>query len=137
MEATIITPVAVEERKKLMIRAGDTVCVNQKVKEGDKYRLQAFEGITIATKHGNSAGATFTIRRVIDSVGVERIFPLYSPMIDSIKIVKRADTGRAKLYFIREKAAKEIKRKIRTLLQKDKSDNTDTKIGKKEEETAA
>ena len=102
-----------EERTALGLRAGDTIRVWQKIKEGDKSRLQAFEGLVLARKHGDEAGATFTVRKTIDGVGVERIFPLYSPMIDEIEVVRRSKVRRAKLYFVREKAAKEIKRQMR------------------------
>ena len=102
-----------EGRVALGLRSGDTVRVWQKIKEGEKSRLQAFEGLVLARKHGDEAGATFTVRKVIDGVGVERIFPLYSPMIDEIEIVKRSKVHRSKLYFVREKAAKEIKRQMR------------------------
>ena len=102
-----------EERTALGLRAGDTIRVWQKIKEGEKSRLQAFEGLVLARKHGDEPGATFTVRRTIDGVGVERIFPLYSPMIDEIEIVRRSKVHRSKLYFVREKAAKEIKRQMR------------------------
>ncbi len=107
------TPIKMEERTALGLRAGDTIRVWQKIKEGEKSRLQAFEGLVLARKHGDEAGATFTVRRTIDGVGVERIFPLYSPMIDEIEIVRRSKVHRSKLYFVREKAAKEIKRQMR------------------------
>jgi large subunit ribosomal protein L19 len=102
-----------EERVALGLRSGDTVRVWQKIKEGEKSRLQAFEGLVLARKHGDEPGATFTVRKVIDGVGVERIFPLYSPMIDEIEVIKRSKVHRSKLYFVREKAAKEIKRQMR------------------------
>ena len=70
-----ISPVNIEERKKMDIRPGDTICVWQKIKEGDKSRLQAFEGIVLARKHGAEAGGTITVRKVIDGIGVEKIFP--------------------------------------------------------------
>ena len=98
----------------LGLRSGDTVRVWQKIKEGDKTRLQAFEGLLLARKHGDEPGATFTVRKVIDGVGVERIFPLYSPVIDEIEVVRRSKVRRSKLYFVREKAAKEIRRQMRT-----------------------
>ena len=69
----------------------------------------------MACKHGKEAGATFTVRKVVDGVGVERIFPLYSPMIDKIEVVKSAKVRRSKLYHIRDKATKEIKRQMRNL----------------------
>ena len=104
----IISPVNVEERKSLDLRAGDSVRVWQKILEKGKTRLQAFEGLVLARKHGTEAGATFTVRRVASGVGVEKIFPLYSPNIDKIEILKRTKVRRAKLYHIRDKAAKEI-----------------------------
>ena len=102
-----------EERKNLGIKSGDTIRVWQKIQDKGKTRVQAFEGIVLAKKHGNEAGATFTIRRVLDGVGVEKIFPLYSPVIDKIEITKRAKVRRAKLYYIRDKASKEIKKQMR------------------------
>jgi large subunit ribosomal protein L19 len=89
------------------------VRVWQKILEKGKTRLQAFEGLVLATKHGREAGATITIRRVASGVGVEKIFPLYSPTIDKIEVVKRSKVRRAKLYHIREKATKEISRQMR------------------------
>jgi large subunit ribosomal protein L19 len=110
-----ISSVNIEQRKKLGLRAGDTVKVMQKIKEKDKFRLQAFEGIVISRKHGDEAGGTFTIRKVTSGVGVEKIFPIYSPMIDKIEIVKRSKVRRAKLYHIRNKATKEIKHQMRNV----------------------
>ena len=108
-------PVNIEERKKTDIRSGDTVRVWQKIKEGDKTRLQAFEGIIIAKKHGAESGATFTVRRLSGGFGVERVFPLYSPNIEKIELMRRSKTRRAKLYHIREKAAKEIRKRMKQL----------------------
>ncbi len=112
------TSVNVPERKKLDMRAGDTVRVYVKIKEKDKdkkdrIRLQSFEGMVLARKHGTEPGATFTVRKVSGGVGVERIFPLYSPIIDKIEIVRRTKTRRSKLYYVREKVAREIRRKMR------------------------
>ncbi len=123
----IISPVKIEDRKNLDIKPGDTVKVWQKIQEKGKTRLQAFEGLILARKHGTEAGATFTVRKVIDSVGVEKIFPLYTPMIDKIEVLRRSKVRRAKLYFVREKAAKEIRRQMRRMLAIDKDQNTDTK----------
>lgn len=111
--AFVISPVDMEARKTLDVRPGDTVRVWQKIEEKGKYRLQAFEGLVLARKHGTEAGGTFTVRRVASGVGVEKIFPLYSPMIDRVEIVKRARVRRAKLYFIREKVAREARRQLR------------------------
>ena len=88
--------------------------VYQKIEEAKgKFRIQMFEGLVLARKHGTEAGATFTVRRVASGVGVEKIFPLYSPMVDKIEIVKRSRVRRAKLYFIREKVAREARRQLR------------------------
>jgi large subunit ribosomal protein L19 len=112
------TPVKVSERKKLDMRSGDTVRVFVRIKEvgkdkKDRIRLQAFEGLVLARKHGTEPGATFTVRKVSGGVGVERIFPLYSPIIDKIEIVRRTKTRRSKLYYIREKVAREVRRKMK------------------------
>src|SRR5574343_1870515 len=98
----IISPVKLEERKNLNIKSGDTVKVWQKIQEKGKTRLQAFEGLIIAHKHGTEAGATFTVRKVASGVGVEKTFPLYSPLIDKVEVVRRAKVRRNKLYYIRE-----------------------------------
>ena len=100
-------------RKNLDLRPGGTVRVYQKIEEKGKIRLQAFEGLVLARKHGAEAGATFTVRRVASGVGVEKIFPLYSPMIDRIETVKRTRVRRAKLYYIRHKVAREARRQLR------------------------
>ncbi len=112
------TSVNVSERKKLDMRAGDTVRVFVRIKEKDKdkkdrIRLQSFEGMVLARKHGTEPGATFTVRKVSGGIGVERIFPLFSPIIDKIEIVRRTKTRRSKLYYVREKVAREIRRKMR------------------------
>lgn len=124
MAVKIITPANIEERRKIDIRPGDLVRVWQKIEEDKgKFRLQAFEGLVLAKKHGREAGATFTVRKVVDGVGVERIFPLYSPMIDEIEFVRRSKVRRAKLYFIRRKAAKEIRHQMRRIMaMKEESD---------------
>jgi len=129
---TNISPVNMEERKKLDIRSGDTVRVWQKIVEGGKTRLQAFEGLVLARKHGSEAGSTFTVRKVTSGVGVEKIFPLYSPLIDSVEFIKRSKVRRAKLYHIRKKAAKEISRQMRRELTK--KDEVEEAPAPKEEE---
>ncbi len=105
--------VNIEQRKKIDLRAGDTVKVSQKILEGGKIRSQTFEGLVLARKHGTEAGATFTVRKVTSGVGVEKIFPLYSPAIEKIEVIRRAKVRQAKLYHIRKKAAKEISREMR------------------------
>jgi large subunit ribosomal protein L19 len=96
-------------------RAGDTVRVNVKVKEGDKERVQAFEGVVIARK-GAGVSATFTVRKISNGVGVERIFPLHSPMLESLSVVRRGRVRRAKLFYLREltgKATRIKEKKVR------------------------
>lgn len=110
------TPVDTDARAKLDFRAGDTVRVWSKIpEEKDKFRLQAFEGIVLARKHGREPGATFTVRKVASGIGVERIFPLYSPMIDKVEMVKKSRARRSKLYYIRDKAVKDVRRKMRSV----------------------
>ena len=111
-----LSPINMEARKKLEFRAGDTVRVWVKVLEDaekKKYRLQAFEGLVLARKHGSEPGATFTVRKVASGVGVERVFPLFTPMIDKIELVKRSMVRRAKLYYVREKAVRDVRRKMK------------------------
>lgn len=84
---------------------GDTIRVRVRVREGDKERVQPFEGLCIA-RRGGGANATFTLRRVSGGVGVERIFPLHSPWISGLEVVRRGDVRRAKLYYLRERRGK-------------------------------
>ena len=109
------SPVDIEARAKLDFRAGDTIRVWSKIKdEKGKFRSQAFEGMVLARKHGTEAGGTYTVRRIASGVGVERIFPLYSPMVDKIEIVKRANAKRSKLYYVRTKAVKDVRKRMRS-----------------------
>jgi len=110
-----VSPVNMEDRKNLGLRAGDTVKVHLKIEDKGKIRTQVFEGIVLARKHGSEPGATFTVRKVVDGIGVEKIFPLYSPNIDRIEIVRRSTVRRAKIYYIREKVAREIRRQMRRM----------------------
>jgi large subunit ribosomal protein L19 len=133
MSNKIISPVNVELRKKIDIRPGDTVRVWQKIEEDKgKFRLQAFEGLVLSRKHGREAGGTFTVRKVVDSIGVERTFPLYSPMIDSIEMVRRSKVRRAKLYFVREKATKEIRKQMRRTMEAKYEEETPVEAVKEE-----
>lgn len=84
------------------LRSGYTVRVQQKIREGDKERLQAFEGTIIKVNSGVSVGKTFTVRKIVDGVGVEKIFPLHSPNIAKIEVMKKSRVRRAKLYYLRE-----------------------------------
>ena len=92
---------------------GDTVLVNVKVKEGDKSRVQAYEGVCIA-RHGAGISQNFTVRKISYGEGVERVFPLFAPMIDSVKVVRRGKVRRAKLYYLRNlrgKSARIVEKK--------------------------
>lgn len=84
---------------------GDTVIVNVKVKEGDRSRVQAYEGVCIA-RSGGGLNENFTVRKMSYGEGVERVFPIFSPMIDSIKVVRRGAVRRAKLYYLRGRTGK-------------------------------
>lgn len=101
---------------RLNLKPGMIVKVHQKIKEIDvkgqeKERIQIFEGMVLATKHGHEPGATFTVRKVSDGVGVERIFPLYSPVVEKVELVRQMKVRRSKLYFLRDysKKLKEVK----------------------------
>ena len=95
----------------LDIRPGDTVRVHQKIKEGNKERLQVFEGVVLARKHGKGINATITVRKISSGVGVERIFPIHSPSLDKIEVVKHSKVRRAKLYYLREAKGKKARLK--------------------------
>lgn len=110
---TGVSPIDLTARRALSLRAGMTVRVWQKIVEGDKTRLQNYEGLIIACCHGGEAGATFTVRRVASGVGMEKTFPLFSPVIDKIEIVKKAKVRRAKLYYVRTKSRRDIRRKVK------------------------
>lgn len=122
-----LSPVNMAERKALDFKSGDVLKIATKVKEGkDKFRIQNFEGLCLARKHGAEAGATFTVRKMSGDIAVERIFPLYSPMIESITVVRSSKTRKSKIYFVRTKAAKETRKKLRNV-RKTQARNTDTK----------
>jgi large subunit ribosomal protein L19 len=96
-------------------RSGDTLRVNVRVKEGDKERIQAFEGVCIA-RRGSGVSETFTVRKISNGVGVERIFPVHSPMIGDIQVMRRGRVRRAKLYYLRNltgKATRIKEKKVR------------------------
>lgn len=90
------------------IEVGDYVRVNVKIREGDKERIQAFEGTVIARK-GSGIGETFTVRRVSYGVGVERVFPVHSPNVKNVTVVRKGRVRRAKLYFLRDRVGKAAK----------------------------
>ena len=99
-------------------RAGDTLRVNVRVKEGEKERLQAFEGVCIA-RRGAGVSETFTVRKISNGVGVERIFPVHSPMLSEITVVRRGRVRRAKLFYLRNvtgKSARNREKKVRVVV---------------------
>ena len=87
---------------------GDTVKVHVQIKEGDKSRIQIFEGTVIAKKHGG-VSETFTVRRVAHGCGIERVFPLHAPVVDKVEIVRKGKVRRAKLYYLRNRVGKAAK----------------------------
>ena len=103
-----------EQLKKVPeIKAGQTIRVYQKIKEGAKERIQPFEGLVIATKHGKGLDGTFTVRKISEGIGVERVYPLHSPTIDKIEILKISKVRQAKLYYMRERFGKKARMKKR------------------------
>lgn len=97
------------------IRPGDTVRVHQRVKEGDKTRIQVFEGVVLAHKHGKGINATITVRKISQGVGVERIFPLHSPLVEKLEAIRHAKVRRAKLYYLRAAKGKRARLKAKEL----------------------
>lgn len=87
-------------------KIGDTVRVHFRIVEGEKERIQVFEGVVIAHKRGESANATFTVRRVAFGVGVERVFPLHSPRVEKVVVIREGSVRRAKLYYLRDRSGK-------------------------------
>lgn len=114
------------------VRPGWTIKVFQKIKEGDKSRVQAFEGMVIARKHGSEPGGTIIVRKVTDGIGVEKTFPVYLPSIDKVQVVRRTTARRAKLFYIREKSSREIKRKVKS----EKANTVSEKPAESQEESA-
>jgi large subunit ribosomal protein L19 len=100
-----------QEKELPLVRPGDTIKVHQKIKDGDKERIQVFEGIVIARKHGKGISATITVRKVVDGVGVERVYPIHSPAIDKIEVLRHGKVRRSKLYYLREAKGKKSKLK--------------------------
>ncbi|MDP3989050.1 MAG: 50S ribosomal protein L19 [bacterium] len=111
----MISPVDMGARTKLGIKAGDVVRVHLKIEEKGKIRLQVFEGLVIARKHGNEPGGTITVRKIASGVGVEKVLPLFSPAIDHIDIVRSSKARRSKIYFVRDKSTKALSRKFKQL----------------------
>ena len=97
-----------------VFRSGDTISVDVKVVECNRTRLQIFEGVVIAISSGHGLDKTFTVRKISNGVGVERVFPFHSPNIDSMKVVKKGKVRRAKLYYLRKLKGKAARIKERT-----------------------
>ncbi|MDZ7958141.1 MAG: 50S ribosomal protein L19 [Aulosira sp. DedQUE10] len=110
----IIRSIEAEQLKSNLpeIYVGDTVKVGVKIKEGEKYRIQPYEGVVIARRNGG-INETITVRKVFQGVGVERVFLLHSPRIDSIKVMRRGKVRRAKLYYLRQRVGKATRIKQR------------------------
>ena len=107
---------------------GDTLVVNVKVKEGERTRVQAYEGVCIA-RNGGGLNESFTVRKISYGEGVERVFPIYSPMIDSIKVARRGKVRRAKLYYLRDRRGKSARIAERTERPSDKAKRAAAKTG--------
>ena len=94
-------------------KAGDTIDVVTKIKDGDKTRLQHFQGIVLQRRHKNTSGETFTIRKVVSGIAIEKIFPILSPIIDSITVLKKGIVRRARLFYLRKSEHKKTKIKMK------------------------
>ena len=101
------------EKKFEDLQVGWTVRIHQKLKEKDKAKNQQFEGMIIARKHGNEPGGTITVRKMSGGIGVEKVIPLRLPSIEKIEVIKRPRVRRAKLYYLRAKSSKEIRKKTK------------------------
>jgi len=95
--------------------AGDTVRVNFRIREGDRERVQAFQGVVIRRQNGKGPSANFTVRRITAGIGIERIFPLHSPLIESLEVTRRGSVRRAKLYYLRGLQGRAARIKEKTL----------------------
>ena len=116
------------------IKTGWTIKVFQKIKDGEKTRTQAFEGTVIARKHGDTPSGTITVRRVHGGFGMEKIFPIFMPTIEKVEVIKRAKVRSSKIYYLRDKTAKEIRKKVRLEQVKatQETDESETEESKKE-----
>ena len=101
------------ENKLKDLETGWTVKIHQRIKEGEKTRVQAFEGTIISKKHGTEAGGTITVRKVTDGIGVEKTYPIHLPSIEKVQVLKKPRTRRAKLYYLRDKTSREIRKKMK------------------------
>ena len=109
---TVLEKFNADQEKELPdIRPGDTIKVHQKIKEGDKERIQIFEGIVLARKHGKGINSTITVRKVVDGVGVERVFPVHTPAVAKFEIIRSGKVRRSKLYYLRTAKGKKARLK--------------------------
>lgn len=100
------------QKKKIPeFRSGMTVCINQKIREGNKERIQAYQGLIIKVSSGSGIEKTITVRKVVDGIGVERIFPIYSSNIKKLDVIKKATVRRSKLYYLRKRSGKSARLK--------------------------
>ena len=108
MSFSILKKIGDEQKKKAVVdvRSGDTVKVTQKIKEGEKFRLQVFEGVVIRTDRKDSHTARITVRKIASGVGVEKSFLIHSPLVEKIEVVKRAKVRRKNLTYLRERSGK-------------------------------
>jgi large subunit ribosomal protein L19 len=126
-----IREMGMENRNFPAFDVGDTIAVHQRIKEGDKERIQIFEGDVIAKKHGNCISSTFTVRKIgAHSVPVERVFPYFSPRIDSIKFIRKGVARRAKLYYLRNRVGKaaRVQELIVTKQERESAGGTTTQV---------
>lgn len=118
------------------IKAGMHIRVHEKIKEKDRERIQIFEGIVLAKKHGKGINATFTVRKVVDGIGVEKTWPLHSPMVEKIEIIKTPRLRRAKLYFLRHLSPTKIRKKLsvfESVVAEQKTSNNENDIANNNE----
>lgn len=118
------------------IGPGDIVKVYQKIKEKGKERIQAFQGQVLAKKHGKEIGATFTVRKVVDGIGVEKIFPIHSPNIEKIEILRKGKARRAKLYYLRKAKGKKARLKSKEMPLPSRAPAKEENKKEKEEKSA-
>lgn len=122
-----------EQEKKLpQLRPGDTIKVHQKIKDGDKERIQVFEGIVIGKKHGKGISGTITVRKIVAGVGVERIFAIHSPSLDKIEVVRHGKVRRSKLYYLRTAKGKKTRLKKKDFVEAIAPEEPKTEIAPEE-----
>ena len=135
---SLLKTVQEQSRKAVpVIKPGLTVRVHQKIKEGNKERIQVFEGLVIKVNSGHGADKTFTVRKIVEGIGVEKIFPLYSPLLDKIEVKKEAKVRRAKLYYMRERFGKSARLKESFVSEQKMEEAIEELAEQKAEEEAA